>query len=164
MNSEKGDTGLPGLYRAGGYYDSNRYAFLDDSGRRADRELRVLPGWASRWCTGTAGSGATRGLSLFGALIFAPHSASTRFPGFASAGASYRGLVPGRDDDTAAFALYYGGFSRDLPGQTYELVFEWTYAIAVSGWLTVQPDVQYVINPGGRSSVGNAVVVGSSSR
>jgi len=69
--------------------------------------------------------------------------------------------VPGRDKDTAAFALYYGGFSRDLPGQTYELLLEWTYAIAVTRWLTVQPDLQYVINPGGRSSVGNAVVVGA---
>jgi porin len=75
-------------------------------------------------------------------------------------GASYRGLVPGRDRDTAAFALYYGGFSRDLPGQTYELVLEWTYAIAVGRRITVQPDLQYVINPGGLSSIGNAVVLG----
>jgi carbohydrate-selective porin OprB len=80
--------------------------------------------------------------------------------GRASAGASYQGLVPGRDRDTAAFALYYGGFSRDLPGQTYELVLEWTYAIAIGRRLTVQPDVQYVIIPGGVSSVGNAVVLG----
>ena len=68
--------------------------------------------------------------------------------------------MPGRDKDAAAFALYYGGFSRDLPGQTYELVFEWTYAIALAGWLSVQPDLQYVVNPGGRPSVGNAVVIG----
>ena len=56
---------------------------------------------------------------------------------------------------------YYGDFSRHLPGQTYELVLEWTFAIAVARWLTVQPDLQYVINPGGRSSVGSAVVVGA---
>jgi porin len=79
---------------------------------------------------------------------------------FGSAGASYRGLLPARDRDTAPFALYYGGFSRYLRGQTYELVLEWTYAIALGRRLTVQPDVQYVINPGGVSSVGNAVVLG----
>jgi carbohydrate-selective porin OprB len=39
-------------------------------------------------------------------------------------------------------------------------VLEWTYAIAVGRRLTVQPDLQYVINPGGVSSVGNAVVLG----
>jgi carbohydrate-selective porin OprB len=38
---------------------------------------------------------------------------------------------------------------------------DWTYAIAVARWLTVQPNLQYVINPGGRSSVGSAVVVGA---
>jgi porin len=63
--------------------------------------------------------------------------------------------------EAAGFAFYYGGFSRHLPGQTYELVLERTYAIAVARWLIVQPDLQYIINPGGRSSVGNAVVVGA---
>jgi Carbohydrate-selective porin, OprB family len=75
---------------------------------------------------------------------------------FVSTGASYRGLVPTRERDPAAFALYYGGFSCYLPGLTYELVLEWTYAIALDRRLTIQPDVQYVINPGGVSSVGNA--------
>jgi porin len=56
--------------------------------------------------------------------------------------------------------VYYGAFSRYLAGQTYELVLEWTYALAVTPWLTVQPDIQYIIHPGGRSSVPNALVVG----
>ena len=46
-------------------------------------------------------------------------------------------------------------------GLTYELVLEWTYAIGLGRRLTIQPDVQYVINPGGVSSVGNAVVLGT---
>ena len=75
-------------------------------------------------------------------------------------GASYRGLLRSRPRDTAAFALYYGGFSRDLPGQTQEVTLEWTYAIAVAPWLTVQPDVQYVIRPSGQAGIPNALVVG----
>jgi porin len=71
-----------------------------------------------------------------------------------------RGPSPRRDNDVAAFALYYGAFSRYLPGQTYELVLEWMYAIAVTPWLTVQPDIQYVIRPGGQARVTNALVVG----
>jgi carbohydrate-selective porin OprB len=35
------------------------------------------------------------------------------------------------------------------------------YAIALGRRLTVQPDIRYVINPGGVSSVGNAVVLGA---
>jgi porin len=160
LNSEKGATGLPGRYRAGGYYDSNEYAFLNNSGRQQTGNYGFfLLGEQMVYRDG--GPGSARGLSLFGSLIYAPQERINPMPWFASAGASYRGLVPGRDRDTAAFALYYGGFSRDLPGQTYELVLEWTYAIAVTRWLTIQPDVQYVINPGGRSSIGNAVVAGA---
>ena len=107
------------------------------------------------------GPGSAKGLSLFGALIYTPTASINPLPWLGSAGASYRGLLPARDRDIAAFALYYGGFSRYLPGQTYELVLEWTYAIALGRRLTVQPDIQYVINPGGVSSVGNAVVLGA---
>jgi len=63
-------------------------------------------------------------------------------PVFAFTGASYRGLLPTRDRDTAACALYYVSFSRDLPGLTYELVLERTYAIALGRRLTIQPDGQ----------------------
>jgi porin len=160
INSEKGAGGLPGQYRAGGYYDSNDYAYLDGSGRTRNGNYGFfLAGEQMVYREGGAGSDG--GLYLFGALIYAPLQRINTLPWFASAGASYRGLVPGRDNDTTAFAVYYGGFSRDLPGQTYELVFEWTYAMALTGWLAVQPDLQYVVNPGGRSSVGNAVVIGA---
>ena len=160
LNSEKGDTGLPGRYRAGGYYDSNQYTFLDDPGRQqmGNYGLFLL---GEQMVYREGGPGSNQGLTVFGGLIYAPQQRINTLPWFASAGATYRGLVPGRDEDAAIFALYYGGFSRDLPGQTYELVLEWAYAMAVTRWLTVQPDLQYVINPGGRSSVGNAVVVGA---
>jgi porin len=160
LNSEKGDTGLPGRYRVGGYYDSNEYTSLTNPDRQQTGNYGLfLLGEQMVYRKG--GVGSDQGLSLFWAFIYAPQQRINPLPYFASMGASYRGLVPGRDKDTAGFALYYGGFSRDLPGQTYELVFEWTYAIALARWLTVQPDLQYVINPGGRSSVGNAVVVGA---
>lgn len=160
INSEKGARGLPGRYRAGGYYDSNDYAYLDSSGRtRKGNYGFFLAGEQMVYRDGGAESDG--GLYLFGALIYAPLQRINTLPWFASAGASYRGLVPGRDNDTTAFAVSYGGFSRDLPGQTHELVFEWTYAMALTGWLVVQPDLQYVVNPGGRSSVGNAVVIGA---
>lgn len=160
LNSSKGDTGLPGRYRAGGYYDSNRYAFLRNSAREQTGNYGFFV-IGEQMVYREGGAGSARGLSLFGAFVYAPQERINTLPYFASAGASYRGLVRGRDEDTAAFALYYGGFSRDLPGQTYELVLEWTYAIAVARWLTVQPGLQWVINPGGHPSVGNAVVIGA---
>jgi porin len=159
VNAEKGAAGMPGRYRMGAYHDSNQYASLRNPGRQQTGNQGVyVMGEQMVFREGAPGS--ATGLSLFGALIYAPQASINPMPWFASAGASYRGLVPGRDRDTAAFALYYGGFSRDLAGHTYELVLEWTYAIAVARRLTVQPDIQYVINPGGVSSIGNAVVLG----
>lgn len=160
LNAEVGDVGLPGRYRLGGYYDSNAYGVLDNPDRQQTGNYGLyLLGEQMVYRDG--GPGSPRSLSLFGALVYAPQWRINSMPWYASAGATYRGLVPGRDNDRAAFSVFYEGFSRDLPGQTYELVLEWTYAISVAPWLTVQPDVQYVINPGGRSSVGNAVVVGA---
>jgi porin len=102
----------------------------------------------------------SQGLSLFGAFMYAPRERINSLPYFASAGMSYQGLLPGRDEDTAVFTLYYGGFSRVLPDQTYEMTLEWTYALNVAPWLSVHPDVQYIIQPSGRSSIGNALVIG----
>jgi porin len=160
VHAENNAPGLPGRYRLGGYYDSNQYVSLSNPGHQqtGNYGLYVM---GEQMVFREGGPGSAQGLSLFGALIYTPTASINPLPWFGSAGASYRGLLPARDRDTAAFALYYGGFSRYLHGQTYELVLEWTYLIALGRRLTVQPDVQYVINPGGVSSVGNAVVLGA---
>jgi len=160
LNYEKGATGLPGRYRAGGYYDSNRYTWFRDPDRQEQGNYGFfLLGEQMVYREG--GSGSAQGLTLFGAFLYAPRQRINQLPWFASAGVSYTGLIPGRDKDAAAFALYYGAFSQDLPGQTYEVALEWTYAIAVASGLTVQPDIQYIMRPSGRSSIGNALVVGA---
>ncbi len=159
LNREKGATSLPGRYHVGGYYDSNRYASFTDPGRQGRGNYGFyVTGEQMVYREGEAPS--EQGLTVFATFIYAPRQGINTMPYFASAGLGYRGLLPGRDSDVAGFALYYGGFSRYLPGQTYEFVLEWTYAIAVTPWLVVQPDVQYVIKPKGLSSVPNALVVG----
>jgi porin len=159
VNAGEGAEGLPGRYRVGAYYDSNLYTSLANPARqeRGNYGFFLL---GEQMVTREGGPGTDEGLTLFGALVWAPLQRINTLPYFASIGANYRGLVPSRGQDTATFAAYYGRFSRDLPGQTHEIALEWTYAIAVTPWLTVQPDVQYVIRPDGRSSIPNALVVG----
>jgi porin len=41
-----------------------------------------------------------------------------------------------------------------------EVVLEWSYAIQLTPWLKVQPDIQYIIWPGGTGRVPNALVLG----
>jgi porin len=40
------------------------------------------------------------------------------------------------------------------------MVLEWTYQMALAPWLTLQPDVQYIIQPSGMSDIPNALVIG----
>jgi len=39
-------------------------------------------------------------------------------------------------------------------------MFELTHIYQATPWLQVQPDVQWIVNPGGSSDIPNAVVVG----
>jgi len=156
----EGSPSLPGTFRFGGYYDSNRYPTFDDPSvkRRGNWGLYLLADQVV-YREGPPGSG--RGLALAGAFVVAPDQQINTMPFFAAVGAVYRGLWPGRDKDALAAVAYYGAFSRDLRGQTAETVLELTYTLVLAPWLTVQPDIQYVIHPGGRSSVQNALVIGA---
>jgi carbohydrate-selective porin OprB len=82
------------------------------------------------------------------------------FPLFFWAGLVYTGFIPGCANDTSAFGLAYGKFSKYLKGQDGEMVVEWTYAMTLAPWLTLQPDVQYIIKPSGMSQIANALVLG----
>jgi porin len=155
----QGAAGLPGNYKIGGYVDSNAYQDLSSA---AQAEIRGNYGFyalVDQMVYREGGSQSTQGLTPFAAVTFAPSNRNT-FPWFFSAGLVYLGPIPGRDNDTAAFGLAYGKFSKYLKGQPYEMVLEWTYQMALAPWLTLQPDVQYIIQPSGMSDIPNALVIG----
>ena len=113
---------------------------------------------------------ADQGLYLWSAFTVAPQQLIAQIPFFVSGGAQYVGLIPNRDRDYTIFGVAYGRYSRDLasqqtsldqPQKTYEMVFEWSYEIKVNSWLTVQPDVQYIVNPGATHTIQNAWVLGA---
>ena len=99
-------------------------------------------------------------------------------------GLTLRDPLPGRKDDT--FALGFGwvevgsgaaGFSADsarynpgvyTPKRDYEAVLEATYQYQATPWAQIQPDLQYIRNPGGggvdpfrlNRKVGDALLAG----
>ncbi|WP_169924142.1 carbohydrate porin [Sulfurifustis variabilis] len=92
-----------------------------------------------------------------------------RFAHALGAGAVYTGLVPGRPQDQLGLSLAKarnGGKYQRLqrlagaPVTEAETVFELTYRAQVRPWLAVQPDVQYVVDPGTDPTLKNAWVVG----
>lgn len=88
---------------------------------------------------------------------------------YLGAGLVYTGLIKGRDKDDVGLAIARAGLSdaarraAQLRGVTMggaETTFEATWRFSVRDWLNVQPDVQYVIHPGGVLTLGNALVAG----
>jgi porin len=86
-----------------------------------------------------------------------------------SAGLVYSGPMFGRREDEAGVAFTRAGFGRGAQvaaaseGRLVsgaETVIEATYKAVLTSWISLQPDLQYVIRPQGERRVPNAVVLG----
>ena len=112
------------------------------------------------------GPGDKRGLAAFvQAGLAAPHF--NRISRFVGGGLVYTGVAS--DGDRVGITLAHAGFSpgyrRTAATQavrvaTAENVVEVTYRRALGAWLTVQPDLQYVVHPSGGPTRHDALVVG----
>ena len=123
-----------------------------------------------------------------GASLFARASASPSDRNFINfyvdGGLSYKGLFAGRPNDTAGFSVAYARVSDRVAGldvdalafagapgfvRRGETVIEATYQASVVPGFTIQPDLQYVIRPGGGvadpfnpgARLRNALIVGA---
>lgn len=114
------------------------------------------------------GNDSEQGLTLF-ARIGAANSDINRFSSYTGGGIYYRGLIPGRDEDEFGLAVagaHNGGPYKKFVQSMGERVnnaewnIEMTYSLSPEPWLTLQPDVQYVINPGTNPSIKNALDFG----
>ncbi|MGY1424777.1 carbohydrate porin [Lysobacter sp. A289] len=115
-----------------------------------------------------------RGLS-FGGIAGVGDSATARFRHFAIVGGLYRGPFASRPNDYAAFMVawsptnlrlmrYQQDRNRMVPGsvpvQHWETVIEVDYGIQATPWLLLQPNLQYIVQPGGNDDRSNALVLG----
>lgn len=89
-------------------------------------------------------------------------------------GLTWQGLIPTRNEDVAGMGIVYARISRDIVRRerldaevngteypaysSHETVLEAFYTLQLAKWWTVQPDVQWIFNPGGNESVPDAVV------
>jgi len=109
-----------------------------------------------------------QGLGWFGRVAFTP--ADRNFIGFYfDTGLSYKGLLPTRDDDTIGIGFGYAQLTNGARSSLQaegsspigaEMVLEFTYQAKITRWLIIQPDLQYIINPGGTTDLNNALVIG----
>jgi porin len=194
-NHRDNETGLPGQFKAGGWFHTAEFAEPDsdafvrgnygfyfildqmlyrEPAKIAENTAADCPSGKSALSRSEGGGAATtekkcdQGLGCFGRIAFEPQNRN--FIGFYfDAGLTYKGLIPTRDDDTFGVAFAYAQLTSaakdaaiaDGPvGVGSEMVLEATYQAKITGWLSIQPDVQFIINPGGTQDLQNAFVVG----
>ena len=168
LNRGEGATGLPGTYKLGGWYNSRRF---DDRTQGSDGLPPADPlgngqpasrrgNWsvyavADQLVWREAGT-TDQGLGVFARIMGGPGDRNL-LNFYVDAGLSYKGLLPGRQNDTAGLGIAYSRFSdsrgrNDVgsgfpPVRRNETLFELTYQAAVTPWLQIQPLVQYLVNP-----------------
>jgi len=160
FNDAPGDTGLPGQYSFGGFYDSNRFTSLSNPNATKSGTYSIY-GMFQQMIYHDGEAGSDKGLTVWGSAVLAPKSSVNAMPYFVGGGLSYQGPIPGRDNDIAAAGVIYGTFSRYIPRTTAETVIEMNYQITFNRWLSITPDIQYVIRPSGSSAIKNALVLGT---
>ncbi len=169
VNQGKDAMGLPGVYKVGGWYQTADFADqrygLDGTGAvvlLSDPTVVDPLNHSGNWgIYGIADQmiwrSGERSLNLFARAGYAPadrNLVSYYFDG----GAGFKGLVPGRADDTLTFGVSYAKISDDAvaadrdagnAARNHELVFELNYAAQIAPWWVVQPDLQLIVHPNG---------------
>ena len=160
VNHAPEDVGLPAQYTLGGFYDGNKFTSL--SNPNADKSgTYSIYAMFQRMVYRDGGASSQKGLTIWGETAIAPKSSVNAMPYFVGAGLSYQGAISGRDNDIASAGVIYGSFSRYIPSTTAETVIEANYQVTVKRWLTITPDLQYIIRPSGSSAISNALVLGT---
>jgi len=176
VNQGSGSSGLPGTFKIGGWFDTAPdpnansaqpwnygFYFVADQMLYQVAHSDVAPVTDSK--DQQAESRTNKGLGIFTHFGLSPRSSSV-INVFIDGGLTYKGLIPTRDNDVLGMAVSYGHLShsalnnagRSNPG--YEIVLETTYQIEFTPWLSLQPDLQYVIHPSG-TNIANALVLGA---
>ncbi len=159
-------SGLPGTYVAGIYYSNLPEEEFLGSGTQQNSYGFYALAQQMLW---RSAANPNISLSLWGGATGNPQPETATMPVMGFAGAIWQGLIPGRDQDQALFSFLIGGLSGDYADAyatlgygrpTTESVLEWSYIVQLTPNLTVQPDIQYVLRPGGTGNIGDALILG----
>ena len=164
--AEENMHGLPGHYWFGAYYSTWEYAQFGSTQSAANAYGFY---WHADQKVYEEAPGSDQGLTLWTAFVLSPQENIAKIPFQWNCGVAYQGMVPQRNEDIAMFGLAYGSFSDDYGNAgnayngepvSYEMALEWGYRIQFNRFLYAQPNIQYIVQPGGTGSIPNAFVLG----
>ncbi|MFA9476489.1 MAG: carbohydrate porin [Filomicrobium sp.] len=177
---EYNQDGLAGTIKIGGFNHFGKFEDQRLSATGAPRRLNNnygLYGVIRQLIWRVPGSKEPNGMGLFGRVVGMP-SDRNLIDFYADGGIAFLGMVPNRPDDSLAIGVAYTGISNKahasdlnaaLPvARNYEALLEICYTMQLAPGWTLQPDFQYIWQPGGnvpnasgKGAVGNAAVVGA---
>ncbi|MBJ7259806.1 MAG: carbohydrate porin [Chthoniobacterales bacterium] len=164
--AEEDTHGLPGHYWFGAYYSTWEYAQFGSTQSAANTYGFY---WHADQKVYQEAPGSDQGLTLWTAFVLSPQENIAKIPFQWNCGVAYQGMVPQRNEDIAMFGLAYGSFSDDYGNAgnayngepvSYEMALEWGYRIQFNRFLYAQPNIQYIVQPGGTGSIPDAFVLG----
>jgi porin len=157
------DLTLSGTYKLSGFYDSGRFADnAGDSSHRGNFSIYFVVN-QDLW---HLGGQADRTLSFFTRFGGAPADRNS-VQSYLDGGFNWKGLLPNRTRDTLGVGVSFTRLSDDLTdpsgrpySEHYETVVELTYQAAFGDHLSIQPDLQCIINPGATAPAATALIGG----
>lgn len=161
---------MPGCYRAGFWYDPRSKTVFEDTldGARKPShrggDVGLYLGFDQMVFKENDDPKDAQGLGLYARYGHA-HRDVNRISDYWSAGLSYKGLLPTRDTDTAAFgvaqAIYSELYRNEVNDRAdRETVYEWIYICNVTPWCIITPNLQVITNPGGDKDDRDSIVGG----
>jgi porin len=157
LNSRRGAKGKPGQYSLGGFFDSNRFASVAGGTATSNGNYGVYV-MAQQMVYREEDTPGQQGLTLWGTASYSTKQNVSLLPVFTGGGASYQGLIVGRDRDIASVGWFYGKVSGYVPGTTAEQVLEADYTFTITKAVSLGANFQYVWRPSGYSVPGAAVL------
>jgi porin len=159
--------GLPGNYWFGAYYSPWQFQQFGEA-ETAGNSYGFY--WHADQMVWQEAPGSDQGLTLWSAFVLSPQDNISKLPFQVNSGIVYRGAIPGRNQDITMLGMAYGNFSDDYAdtvaatgagSPSYEVALEAGYRFQITRFAYVQPNLQWIINPGGTGEIPNALVLGA---
>jgi porin len=150
-------SGNPGHLRLGAWWHGDKFEELDDPGGTSENYGFYLTWDQQLWLENPGVD--EQGIGLFAQYGWAPEDLNEAGQYF-GLGMQWTGPVPRRDEDIAGLGVFSVDFSGEAGFEDdAETAIELFYSAPVLGWLSLKPDLQYIINPGGAGN-DDALAVG----